>query len=170
MIVERSKLAGLTELADNRGTASLPILQDMQLWWKEWGPRIARDVGYQGWVLFLLDGHEKLIEGATLVSRIIRGKPKWDGQGSEREWGNVESQTTADLRWFERHVDSVKRDAPEWAQFLLTAQYGAFCTLARLGRELRGVQEAGYSTVVLEQRDTGINCTQGGDRFLEEVA
>lgn len=170
MIVEQSRRSGLTQLADNRGTASLPVLQDMQLWWKEWGPRIARDVGRQGWVLFLLDAHEKLIEGSTLVSRIIRNKPKWDGHGTEREWGNVETQTRADLAWYERHVEPVKRDAPEWAQFLITAQYSAFCALARLGRELRGLQEAGYSTVVLETSDKGIACTQGGDRFLEEVA
>ena len=121
-------------------------------------------------MLFLLDAHEKLVEGSLLVSRIIRSKPKWDGAGTEREWGSVEAETTRDLRWFERHAPSVQKDAPEWAQFLITAQYGAFCALARMGRELRGMQVAGYSTVVLEQRDTGMHCTQGGDAFLEEVA
>lgn len=167
MIAARSKLAGLTMMADNRGTASLPVLQDMQLWWREWGPRIARDVGYQGWVLFLLDAHEKQIEGSMTVSRILRGKL---GRVSEREWQNVEDLTTSDLRWFERHAPEVQRDAPEWAQFLITAQYGAFCALARLGRELRGVQVAGYSTVVLEQTENGSAITSGGDKFLEEVA
>ena len=170
MFVERSKMAGLTALADNRGSASLPVLQDMQDWWKAWGPRISRDVGQQGWVLFLLDAHEKLVEGSMLVSRIIRNKPKWDGLGTESEWGSVEVATTAALHWFENHAPAVQRDAPDWAQFLITAQYGAFCALARLGRELQGLKEAGYSTMVLETSDKGVACTQGGATFLEETA
>lgn len=173
MIVETSKRAELTRLADNRGSASLPVLQDMQVWWKEWGPRIAKDVGRQGWVLFLLDAHEKAVEGGMLVSRIMRGKPKWDSRGwSENEWGNVAALTTANLRWFENHAPAVQRDAPEWAQFLITAQYNTLSALARLGRELRGMQEAGYSTVVLEHNEGGggLTVTQGGDKFLEEVA
>jgi hypothetical protein len=172
VIVEESKLAGLTKMADNRGTASLPILQDWQLWWKEWGPRIQRDVGRQGWVLFVLDANEKLLEMSTLVSRIIRGKPSWDSRGwTENEYGNVESICMAGLRWFERHAEAVQKDAPEWAKFILAAQYGNFSALARLGRELRGLQEAGYSTVVLETNEGGdINVLKGGDKFLEETA
>lgn len=170
MIVERSKIAQLTRLEDNRGSASKPILDDMSDWWRVWGPRIAKDVGKQGWVLFLLDAHEKLVEGANTVSRIVRGKGSWDVRGSEQDWGNVETLTTGSLRWFEQHAEQVKRDAPDWAQFVIAAQYNGLCALARLGREVRALQEQGYSTVVLEESDKGIACTRGGDKFLEEVA
>lgn len=171
MIVDQSRRAGLTQLADNRGLASLPVLQDMQEWWREWGPRIAKDVGRQGWILFLLDANEKLVETTMLMSRLLRNKPDWDTRGwSEAEWLRVDDQATAALRWFERHVQTLT-DVPEFAQFLLSAQYGNFCALARVGRELRAAQEQGYTTVVLEEQDGGhINVAKGGHTFLTEVA
>jgi hypothetical protein len=44
------------------------------------------------------------------------------------------------------------RDAPEWAQFLFTAQGGNFAVLRRLGRELRALQEQGYLVATIERR------------------
>jgi hypothetical protein len=172
MIATDSRRPGLVKFEDNRGNASLPILQDWQEWWKEWGPKIARDVGKQGWVLFILDAQEKLTEVEMLLSRVIRSKPQWDTRGwSEKEWANPEAQATAALRWFEMHAPAVQKNAPEWAQFILAAQYGAFTVLSRLGREVRGLQENGFSTVVLEQSESGgLAVTQGGDKFLREVA
>jgi hypothetical protein len=161
VVATESKRAGLTGLEDNRGHSSLAVLQEWQLWWKEWGPRIARDVGYQGWVLFLLDSNEKITEVEMLASEVLRN------QGCE----NIEIATLKALRWFENHAESVKKDAPEWAAFLLAAQYGNLCALARLGRELRAKQEQGYTTVVLEHTEAGgLNVRAGGDRFLAEVA
>jgi hypothetical protein len=173
MIATGSRRPGLTKLEDNRGNASFPILKDMQEWWKEWGPKIVSEVGRQGWVLFLLDAHEKVTEVEMLLSRVLRNKSKWDSAGfSEAEWSNPEQQATAALRWFERHAPGVQKDAPEWAQFLIAAQYNAFSVLSRLGREVRGAVENGYSPVVLEQSATGdgLTVTHGGDRFLREVA
>lgn len=149
----------------------MPIVTDCQEWWKVWGPRIAAEVGYQGWVLFILDVNEKIVEESMLLSRLLRGKPEYDTRGwTPDEWGNCEEVTMAGLRWFERHAPSVIKDSPEWAQFILSAQYNNLCVLARLGREVRAATEQGYTTVVLEKRDGGIECTQGADRFLEEVA
>lgn len=170
MIVERSKLRGLTQLADNRGVASLPILQDMQDWWQVWGPRIAKEEGKQGWILFLLDAHEKIEEVSMLVSRLLRNKPEWDSKGwSQNEWLPVDEQSTAAVRWFENHLPRLD-DVPEFAQFLLSAQYGNLCVLARLGREMRAAQEQGYTTVVLEADEGRLNVRQGGHKFLTEVA
>jgi hypothetical protein len=161
MIVEQSKRDGLTKLADNRGDSSRAVLQDMEVWWREWGPRIVKDVGRVGWVLFLLDAQEKLLEAQMVASAVLRN------EGCE----NIEAVTLKVLRWYENHAEAVKKDAPEWAQFLITAQYNTACVLARLGRELRAKQEQGYSTVVLEHTEGGgIECTRGGDKFLAEVA
>jgi hypothetical protein len=171
VIASESTRGSLTQLADNRGLSSLPVVSDWQDWWRVWGPKILDNVGKVGWVLFVLDANEKILEESMLLSRLIKGKPGHTSKGwTPDEYGNVETICMQGLRWFETHAPSVIRDAPEWAQFILSAQYGNLCVLARLGREQRSLQETGYSTVVLEQRDDGMHCTKGGDRFLEEVA
>lgn len=170
MIVEGSKLRGLTTLADNRGIASLPILQDMDVWWREWGPRIVKDVGKQGWVLFILDANEKIMETSTLLSRVLRNKPEWDTRGwTEKEWSRVDESTTAAVRWFENNMPKPEH-VPEWAQFILSAQYANLCVLARLGRETQAAIDQGYTTVVLEADEGRLNVAQGGHKFLTEVA
>jgi hypothetical protein len=160
VIATESKRAGLTRLEDNRGDSSLAVLQDMETWWREWGPRIARDVGQQGWVLFLLDTNEKIVEVSMLVSQVLR----------HQALANVEDVTLEALRWFERHAPAVQRDAPEWAQFIISAQYNNLTAMSRIGRELRAAQEQGYHTVVLENTADGVHCHAGGDRLLKELA
>lgn len=171
MIATGSRRPGLTKLEDNRGVASFPFAADCQEWWAIWGPRIVKEVGRVGWVLFILDAHEKLVEGHMLISRLLRSKSKWESKGwTPDEWGNVADITMQSLRWYENHASTIIKQVPEWAAFLIAGQYSNFCLLARLGREMRAAQEQGYSTVVLETKDGGIECTQGGDKFLEEVA
>jgi len=170
MIVQNdSDRARLLNGTDQRGEHSLPILRDWQTWWAAWGPQIAANVGKHGWIIFLLDASERMLEMQTTLSRVIRGKPEWNTEGwSEREWGSVADMTAEGLAWFKSNAPRLD-DVPEWTAFILSAQLGMFQTLARLGRELRSLQLQGYSTVVLETRDDGIHVTKGADRFLQEV-
>jgi hypothetical protein len=170
MFVERSRLAGLTSHEDNRGNASLPVLEDMQTFWREWGPRIAKDVGRQGWVLFILDAHEKAQEMEMLLSRVIRNKPEWSTAGwSENEWGNVEETTAEALAWFDRNCPDPDK-LPEWVAFVLSGIRGNLSVLKRMGRELRALQAQGYSTVVLETDGTRLQATKGADIVMRECA
>ena len=169
MIASSDTRQTLLRGGDDRGAHSLPILRDWQTWWREWGPRVAQDVGRHGWILFLLDSSERILEMQMTLSRVIRGKPEWDTSGwSEREWGSVAEMTAEGMAWFEKNSPRVD-DVPEWAAFILTAQRGLFQTAWRLGRELQTLREQGYTTVVLEERQDGIHCVKGGDRFLTEV-
>lgn len=170
MIVQNhSDRARLLDGTDNRGQHSLPILRDWQTWWAAWGPEIATSVGKHGWIIFLLDANERMLEMQTTLSRVVRGKPEWNTAGwSEREWGDVSDMTAEGLAWFETNAPRLD-DIPEWAAFLVTAQRGLFQTVVRLGRELRTLQEQGYTTVVLEERQDGIHVIKGGDKFLQEV-
>lgn len=165
MIATGSRRSGLTKLGDDRGSASFPVIADWQEWWQIWGPRIMRDVGKQGWVLFMLDANEKQLEVGMVVSRVIRSKPEWNTAGwSEKEWLNVAEVTAEAAAWFDKNaprLDSV----PEYAQFLIAAQGGVFAALKRMGRELRALQEQGYSTVVIERRDDGLHIP--AEAFLE---
>lgn len=158
----------LLEPGDVRGEQSLPILRDWQAWWQVWGPRVAAEEGRQPWIMFLLDSSERIIEMQTTLSRVMKSKPEWDTTGwSEDEWSNIEDVCVRGLCWFERNVP---KDVPEFAAFIIAGQRGMFQTLARLGRELRSLQELGYGTVVLEASDRhGVSVLQGGDRYLEEV-
>lgn len=149
------------ELKDERGLGSLPIIADWQEWWKAWGPQIAKEHGKQGWILFLLDAHEKVQEVSMTLSRILRNKPDWDSTGwSEKEYLNIENQTGEALAWYERNAPSPMRDAPEWAQFLFSAQHGNLAVLARMGREQRALQEQGYLVATLDRSQ---NLALGGD-------
>lgn len=130
----------------------------------------AKDVGRVGWVMFLLDAKDRLLETQMLVSRIIKSKPEWDTRGwSEAEWLNVEETTAEAKAWYVRNLPNPER-MPEWARFLVAAQFGAFCALERMGRELRACQTQGYSTVVVERSADGLAVTGGGDAFLQEVS
>lgn len=150
------------DLVDRRGLSSLAVAADWQTWWSTWGPQIAREHGRQGWILFLLDANEKLLEVQMLLSRVIRNKPEWDTTGwSEAEWMNVAEQTAFALAWFEKYAPGPMRDAPEWAQFLFSSQHGNFAVVARAGRELRAIQEQGYLVATLERNPEGI--AFGGD-------
>jgi hypothetical protein len=170
MIASSSTRAALTVRTDKRGLASFPVVADWQLWWKTWGPKIAAQEGRQGWILFLLDANERLMEVSMLISRIIRSKPQWTTEGwSQDEWSNVQDVAARATAWFEANCPT--KDLPEWAQFIAAAQYGNFRVLERLARELRALQEQGYTTVVLEE--TGgrtITVQQGAEKILEEVA
>lgn len=154
---------------DVRGLASLPIINDWAAWWRVWGPKLVAAEGRQGWILFLLDAQEKLVEAMVTMSRVIRNKPSWGGGWSEKEWSNIEETTAGARAWFERNCPDPKT-LPEYAQFLVSGQHGLFCVLSRMGRELRALQTQGYSTVVLEAGDGSLACTSGGDKFLQEVA
>ena len=152
-----------TELRDERGLSSLDFAGDCQEWWKVWGPEIARQHGRQGWILLLLDANEKITEVSMLLSRLIRNKPEFDSRGwSQAEWQNVEDQTAEAAAWFERSAPAPMKDAPEWAQFLFSAQYGNLCVLKRLGREQRALQEQGYMVATIERRP-GVGLEFGGD-------
>jgi len=154
-------------LADKRGLDSLPVIADWQEWWREWGPKIASQHGKQGWVLFLLDAQEKIQEVSMLASRVIRNKAPWEARGwTEAEWGNVEAEGEAAVVWFATHAPGPLRDAPEWAQFLFTAQHGNLCSLARLCRELRGLQEQGYKVAVVERQPAGLRLDDAATEIL----
>lgn len=150
-------------LRDERGLSSLAFAADNDEWWRVWGPKIAARHGRQGWILFLLDANEKVQEVSMLLSRLLRNKPEWDSTGwSAAEWENVEDQTAAAAAWFERSAESPMKDAPEWAQYLFSAQHGNLAVLKRLGRELRAIQEQGYLVATLERRP-GVGIELGGD-------
>lgn len=150
-------------LEDRRGLSSFAVAADWVEWWRSWGPRIAAAHGRQNWILFLLDANEKTQEIAMLVSRVLRNKPEWESTGwSAAEWLNVEEQAAAADEWFQRNAPAPMRDAPEWAQYLFSAQAGNFAVLRRLGRELRAVQERGYLVATLERRP-GEGLKFGGD-------
>jgi hypothetical protein len=160
----------LLQFGQSVGYSSLSLAHDWQEWWREWGPKIAKDVGLQGWVLFILDADEKIRELHMLLSRVIRSKPAWETRGwSAAEWENVETITAAARAWFEKNCPNPDH-VPEWAQFILSGQYGNFQALQRLGRELRALQEQGYNTIAVEARDDGTVVHSGGDRVLQELA
>jgi hypothetical protein len=142
-VIAGSKTPGLTELADNRGLASYPIVLDQDAWWKEWGPKIEMQEGRQGWILFVLDAQAKILEVSMKISQNVRNR--WAEAGGV----DVEQASEAALRWFEENYPKAE-SLPEWARFIVSAQYGNFCVLARLGRELKGVQDHGFNTLVLE--------------------
>lgn len=149
------------ELEDKRGLSSLAVAADWQEWWKHWGPQIAAQHGRAGWVLFLLDANEKIQEASMLLSRVMRNKPEWDSTGwSEAEWLNVEEQTAEAAGWFKRNAARPMAEAPPWAQFLFSAQYGNLTVLARLGREQRALQEQGYLVATLDRSQ---GAALGGD-------
>jgi hypothetical protein len=151
------------ELRDERGLGSLPVIADWQEWWRYWGPRIADQHGKAGWILFLLAANERIQEVSMLLSRLVRNKPEYDTRGwSAAEWLNVEEQTAAALAWFEANAPAPMRDAPEWAQFLFSAQHGNLAVLKRLGRELRALQEQGYLVATIERRP-GVGLELGAD-------
>ncbi len=153
----------MLSLEDRRGLSSLDFAADADEWWKVWGPIIASRHGKQGWILFLLDANQKLQETAMLVSRLLRNKPEWNTIGwSQAEWENVETQTALASAWFNEHVDTPMKDAPDWAQYLFVAQAGNFAVLKRLGREMRAIQEQGYLVATLERRP-GEGVVLGGD-------
>lgn len=169
MLASTSTRAAHTAFEDKSGLASLPVIRNWREWWREWGPKIAAQEGKAGWILFLLDANEKLQEVSMLIARIIRSKPKWSTEGwSEDEWGNVRDVAAKATDWFKANCPV--RDMPEWAQFVAAAQYGNFRVLERLARELRALQEQGYSTVVVEERADGrMNIHGGSDTVLAEV-
>ena len=158
----------LLQAGDTRGEQSLPILRDWLSWWSVWGPRVAAEAGRQPWILFLLDASERIIALQTTLSRLIRSKPEWDTRGwSEDEWSSPENVTARALAWFEQNVP---REVPEFAAFIIAGQRGTFQTLARLGKEIRRLQEAGYNTVVVQADDaTDMRVIRGGDALLKEI-
>lgn len=162
MIAGSSQVASVTKTqTGDRGGAAMPLAAEWREWWREWGPKIAKEVGRQGWVLFILDANEKLLEVQTIMARIIRKGSEWDSTGfQEDEWLNVADVAGKALGWFEANAPS-PRDVPEWARFLLAAQHGNFAVCKRLASELRTLQEQGYSVVTLEHKDGGIQV--GGD-------
>lgn len=91
-----------------------------------------------------------------LLSRLMRNKVEWDSTGwSEAEWLNCEEQTADALGWYERNAPAPLRDAPDWAQFLFSAQHGNLAVLKRLGREQRALQEQGYLCATIERTPEG---------------
>lgn len=155
MIVPDSQRARLVARGDDGSTAVLPLVEDWQTWWREWGPRIRAEEGQQGWIIFLLDAHEKLTEVNAIMARIMRGKHNEVGIAvwSEKEWMNVHETAEEAKAWFERHVPTLT-GVPEFAQFLLTAQYANLSVLTRLARDLRGLQEEhGIGTMVVERSE-----------------
>lgn len=145
MIATGSRQTGLHDRQDNAGLASMPLLKDWQDWWRTWGPSIAAAVGRCGWVLFLLDANEKVTEEQMVIGRMLRtGK-----------WERVEDVTIGGKEWFQRNCPRTD-DVPDWANFILTALYGQFCTLERLGREVSGAIESGVMPIVIERTDDGI--------------
>jgi hypothetical protein len=162
VIASKSTIDNLTALGDSRGDASLPVALDWQEWWGHWAPRIASDVGRVGWVLFLMDAVMKLTDLEVMMSRKLRNKaadqlPGW----AEDEWSNVAERAAQAVGWFEEHAPAAKRDAPEWAQFILAGIGGLFAVQARLAREVRAAQEQGYRVVTLEHLESGGLRVQG---------
>lgn len=140
---------------DDRGLSSFAIVKDWREWWSLWGPEIQARFGKVGWVLFLLDAHEKL-EGLLMnLSRIIREKPDWDTAGwSEDEWSNPIWVAAKAKAWFQLNCPDM-RDVPEFARFMLVGQHGLFGVMERLAREVREIQEEGHLLVNLTNPDTG---------------
>lgn len=155
MLVSDQRREALTQCLDNRGIASFPILMDWDEFWKTWGPQIVGHVGHQGWVLFLMDAIQKSLELQLTMSRLLRKKTQDTRGWSQAEWLNVADQTEEGLRWFERNLLDPK-SLPEWAQFFQAGLYGQFTTMARLGREIRQLQDHGYNTLVVERDAAGV--------------
>lgn len=142
-------------MTDEGGTEALPIIEDWDSFWRVWGPRIAKEEGKHGWILFLLDAHEKITELNAVTARIMMGKSNTIGTQvwSAREWENCETVATEAKAWFERNVPRLS-DLPEFVQFLLSAQYSNLSILVRLARDLRGMQEQhGVSSHIVERND-----------------
>lgn len=146
----------LTKRGDTRGLSSLPVALDCKTWWSEYGPKIVAEEGKAGWILFIMDAQERLIEETMLMARSIRNREKRGGEGwSQKEWLNIQETSLEAYEWYKRHCPA-QNSVPEWADFILTAQYSLFSVLARMGRELRGVQELGYQTVSVESGAAGV--------------
>jgi hypothetical protein len=156
IVANRADRRRLLEMKDERGLASLPIVEDWQSWWQEWGPRIVQEEGHQPWIIFLLDANEKLLELLMLTSRLIRNKPEWNtSRWTEKEWLNVAEQGAEARAWFAANHPNPD-DMPEYAQFLLSGQHGLFCSLERVTRELRALQEHGFGIAVLDRSDVDL--------------
>lgn len=155
MIVPNSRRDRLCAMDDEGGTHALPLIEDWQDWWRLWGPRIAKEEGKQGWIIFILDAHEKITELNANVQRIMMGKTDKVGNSvwNAREWENCETIALEAKAWFERNVPNLK-DVPEFAQFMLSAQHANLCILSRLSRDLRGMQEEhGIGSHMLERNE-----------------
>lgn len=91
------------------------------------------------------------------MARSIRNRAARGGAGwTQREWLNVQETSTEGLAWYRKHCPA-PGSVPEWAEFILTAQEGLYSVLARMGRELRAVQEQGYQTISVESGPAGVN-------------
>lgn len=155
MIVPDSQRARLLMRKDDGSTAVLPFVEDWDVWWHLWGPRIRKEEGQQPWILFLLDAHEKLTEVNAIMARLMLGKPSQVGISvwSQKEWMNVQETAEEAKAWFERIVPTLDA-VPEFAEFLLTAMYANFGIMARLARDLRGLQEEhGIGSYIVEKNE-----------------
>lgn len=155
MIVPSSRRDRLVQMDDDGGTHALPLIEDWQTWWREWGPRIKTEEGAQPWIIFILDAHEKITELNAITQRIMMGKTDKVGNSvwSAKEWENCETVALEAKGWFDRNVPNLK-NVPEFAAFMLSAQHANLCILARLARDLRGMQEQhGVSSHMLERND-----------------
>lgn len=150
---------------------SLPEVEKWNEWWQAWAPRIAAEVGREGWVLFILDSVEKMCGLEATMARILRDKPEWNTDlWAQQEWLDVEHTAGSALSWFDQNCPRLDR-VPEWCAFVLCAMRGHFTVLARLGRELRAAQEQGYGSFVVENQvdKLGMDVIKGGDKLLGEV-
>ena len=149
LVTDEDKRRKLLDSGDDRGDASLPVLQDWQEWWQVWGPKLAAEYGKQPWVLFVMDGIEKQTELTMAISRLLRQKPEDSLGWSEKEWLNIAELTKEARCWFESNQPRYE-DLPEAAQFLVRVQQGYFRALERVGREVREIQEEGHNTITVE--------------------
>lgn len=155
MIVPSSRRDRLVKMDDEGGTHALPMIEDWDLFWRMWGPRIKQEEGAQPWIIFLLDAHEKITELNAIIQRIIMGKPNTVGNSvwSEKEWESCEEVAVEAKAWFDRNVPALK-DMPEFASFILSAQHANLSILCRLARDVRGMQEQhGISSHIIEKND-----------------
>lgn len=140
---------------DTRGPSSFEFMIDMSSWWKVYGPEIAKRFGKCGWILLMLDAHEKLEGLVMTISRLIRNKPEWDTRGwSQQEWTNIENRARAAYGWFATNAPAPE-DVPEWGQFILTAMDGLFGAMIKVAQEVREIQEEGHLLVNLTRPETG---------------
>lgn len=148
-------------VGDKRGPSSFGFMEDLQLWWRAYGPEIVARFGRCRWILLVMDAIEKLGGLEMTISRILRQKPQWDTTGwSAQEWTNIEHRAEAAYCWFAKHAPD-PRDIPEWAQFVMVALDGAFGAMRKIAAEVREIQEEGHLLVSLTKPEDGtVNADQ----------
>lgn len=154
-IATKGSPGNILSFADERGSSSFAVVKDMREWWAVYGPQIVNLYGRARWIVFLVHAHDKLEGLGMQLSRVMRNKPSWDTSGwSEDEWSSTLWAACKAKAWFTNNCPDL-RDVPEFAQYILVAQYGMFGLMERLAREVNEIQNEGHLLINMTDRNTG---------------